>query len=489
MAIALTHHTDAVETPLADATDAFLAAGSAHFATPGHKRNPALVGDDPLLLQDAPYGWGVDFLTGSQNLLGRAEALAAEAWGGSWARFSVSGSTHPNQAVAIALGAPGDRVVVARTSHKSVYAGLVLSGLEPVWVVPDVDRETGLALSIPARRVVEALERTPDARAVVLVEPSYLGLGSDLEEIAAATHERRLPLVCDQAWGAHFGFHPKLPACALARGADVVVTSVHKTLTAFSQGALLLASDSGRIDLERLGAAFDALLTTSPSAAIYASLDRARALMERDGRRLLWRTWALAEWFRREIDGFEGARCIGETALAHPSVASYDPLKLVVELTDAGADGLDVERDLRDEGVILEMADRTTLVPILTIGDGTRSVRRLIGSLKRSLRRRAGTATRPPTATAAWRVTPESAMTPRQAFFAAHERVSASRAVGRVAAEIVAPYPPGIPALAPGEVVQHDLLAALRSEARRGTRIAGASDRTLETLLVVQASR
>ena len=193
MALALTHHVDVFETPLADATEAFLAAGSAHFATPGHKRNRALVGDDPLLLQDAPYGWGVDFLTGSQNLLGRAEALAAEAWGGDWARFSVSGSTHPNQAVAIALGAPGDRIVVARTSHKSVYAGLVLSGLEPVWVVPDVDPATGLALSIPAQRLAETLEHTPDARAVVLVEPSYLGLGSHLEAIASATHTRVRP--------------------------------------------------------------------------------------------------------------------------------------------------------------------------------------------------------------------------------------------------------------------------------------------------------
>jgi len=486
MAVALAHESELYETPLADATETFLAGDTAHFATPGHKRNPALVGNDPLLLRDAPYGWGVDFLTGSQNLLGRAEALAAAAWGGSWARFSVSGSTHPNQAVALALGAPGERVVVARTSHKSVYAGLVLSGLDPVWVVPDVDPGTGLALSIPAARVAEALDREPDARAVVLVEPSYLGLVSDLAAVADATHARGLPLVCDQAWGAHFGFHPKLPPCALELGADVVVTSVHKTLTAFSQGALLLASDSGRIDLERLGTAFDALMTTSPSAAIFASLDRARALVERDGRRLLWRTWALAEWFRREIDGLEGARCVAGEMLAHESVAAHDPLKLVVDLSASGADGLDVERDLRGESIVLEMADRTTIVPILTIGDGTVSVRRLIGALRRSLRRRAGTATRPPASTAAWRVRPEPAMTPRAAFFAGHERVAASRAAGRIAAEIVAPYPPGIPALAPGEVIQPDLLAALQEEARSGMRIAGASDRTLETLLVVR---
>ena len=471
-----------VATPLADAADAFLASDSAHFATPGHKRNPALVGDDPILLGDAPYGWGVDFLGSGANLLAQAEDLAARAWGASWARFSVSGSTHPNQAVGLTLGRPGERVVVARTSHKSVYAGLVLSGLEPVWVSPDIDSTSGLALSIPVERIGEALTAMPDARAVVLVEPSYLGLVSDIEAIAREAHARDVPLVCDQAWGAHFGFHPKLPPCALASGADAVVTSVHKTLTAFSQGALLLANDSGRVDLERLGAAFDALLTTSPSAAIYASLDRARALVERDGHRLLWRAWALAEWFRREIDGLAGARCFAPSAAC---VAWRDPLKLVVDLTRSGVDGCDVERDLRSEGVVLEMADRTTLVPILTIGDGTRSVRRLIGALKRSLSRREGTATRPPVAAMAGRVTPEAALTPRDAFFAPKERVSAARAAGRIAAEIIAPYPPGIPAIAPGEVIPGELFESLRQEACAGTRIAGASDRTLDTLLVV----
>ena len=299
------------------------------------------------------------------------------------------------------------------------------------WVSPDVDPGSGLALAIPPERVDAALRETPEAKAVVLVEPSYLGLVWDLEAIAGLTRSRGIPLVCDQAWGAHFGFHPKLPPCALRSGADVVVTSVHKTLTAFSQGALLLAAGGGRIDLERLEAAFDALLTTSPSAAIYASLDRARALVERNGHGLLWRSWALAEWFRREIDGVAGARCYAPVARC---VAARDPLKLVVDLTASGVDGCEVERDLRAEGVVLEMADRTTLVPILTIGDDARSVRRLIGALRRSLRRREGTAARPPVATAAWRVTPEPAMTPREAFFAPHERVRPHRAAGRIAA-------------------------------------------------------
>ncbi len=475
-----------VEVPLGDAADAFFAASDDLFAPPGHKRNPALVGDDPLLLRDVVYGWGVDDSRHSLGLLRQAEELAARAWGADRARFSVGGSTHPNQAACLALGAPGNRVIVARTSHKSVYAGLVLSGLDPVWVSPDVDAASGLALGVPAKAVEAALAATPDARAVILVEPSYLGLLSDLAALVGAAHSRGIPVVCDQAWGAHFGFHPLLPSCATDHEADVVVTSVHKTLTACSQGALLLALDRGRIDLERLDRSFDALRTTSPSAAIYASLDRARALVERDGHRLLWRTWALAEWFRNEIHGVAGVRCLDETALQHPSVGAWDPLKLVVDLSDSGVDGVEVERDLREQGLVVELADRTTIVPVLTIGDGTRSTRRLISALRRSLKARRGTASRPARPTTAWGVEAEVAMTPREAFFAPHEQVPAAQAAGRIAAELVAPYPPGIPVLAPGEVVTAELLDAVLDAAASGTLIGGAADPSLETIMVVR---
>ncbi len=291
-----------------DATDAFLASDSALLRTPGHKRNPALVGDDPFLLQDAPYGWGSTSLHRREP--SRQAELAARAWGASSGSvLRLAARRIPNQAVATDAGARLASASSSRARRTSRLRRLVLSGLEPVWVLPDIDSTSGLALSIPVERIAEALARHARRTAVVLVEPSYLGLVSDIEAIA-----RELTRGTFRSFVTRPGARTSvsIQSSRLARslsGADVVVTSVHKTLTAFSQGALLLANDSGRIDLERLGAAFDALLTTSPSAAIYASLDRARALVERDGHRLLWRAWALAEWFRREIDGFAGARC------------------------------------------------------------------------------------------------------------------------------------------------------------------------------------
>ncbi len=415
---------------------------------PGHKRNRLLVGHDPLLMADMPHLCGVDDIRLSRDLLGRAGRLAAQAWGADHTLFSVSGSTHPNQALCMAAGAPGDEVIVARTSHRSVYAGLVFAGLEPVWISPDVEPTTGLALGMPVERVARALVEHPGAKAVMLVEPSYLGLTSDIPAMVEAAHSRGVPLICDQAWGAHFAFHPALPDCAVSLGADAVVMSAHKTLTAFSQGAMLHLSDRGFIDVDRTRACFEALLTTSASGAIYASLDRARALMEERGSVLLEHALRLADGFREEIGGWYGARCQDAGVTAHPSVGGFDPLKLVVDLSATGADGFEVERDLRDDGVVLEFADSTTLVPLLTIGDDERSVARLTSSLMRSLARWAGTATREGIATSSWRITPQPVLTLREAFFAPRQRVPWWGAAGRVSAEIVSPYPPGIPVLA-----------------------------------------
>ncbi|MDH4278568.1 MAG: aminotransferase class V-fold PLP-dependent enzyme [Acidimicrobiia bacterium] len=487
-AVARTTPVRFIDAPFARAADEFLAERTAHFSVPGHKRNPLLVGDDPLLLADMPHLCGVDDMRLSRDLLGRAERLAAQAWGAAHTLFTVSGSTHPNQAVCLAAGSPGDEVIVARTSHRSVYAGLVFAGLEPVWISPDVDPVTGLALGMPVERVERALVEHPRAKAVMLVEPSYLGLTSDIPAIVEAAHAHGVPLVCDQAWGAHFAFHPGLPDCAVSLGADAVIMSAHKTLTAFSQGAMLHVSDRGLLDVDRTRACFEALLTTSASGAIYASLDRARALMEERGTVLVEHALRLADGFREEVGGWCGARCHDAGMIAYPSVGGVDPLKLVVDLSATGADGFQIERDLRDDGVVLEFADRTTLVPLLTIGDDERSVARLTSSLKRSLARWAGTATADRKATSSWRITPQPVLTLRDAFFAPRQRVSWRRAVGRVAAEIVSPYPPGIPALAPGELITSGLLNVLRGEVSDGTRMAGPSDPSLETLVVVAES-
>jgi len=312
---------------------------------------------------------------------------------------------------------------------------------------------------------------------VFLGDPSYVGTTGDLAGHAAAAHEAGVPLIVDAAWAAHLGFHPDLPPHALTAGADAMVTSAHKALPAYTQGALVVARTE-RLDPARLDRAFEATHTTSPTGSIMASIDAARALLGRDGKELCARLLCCVAAARRRLREVPGL-----DVLDGPGV---EPAELVVLLAGTGAHGHAVEADLIAEGMPVELADRDTVIPIVTLADDADTVRAFTETLIASVERHRGSP-RVPVAAAAWTVVPETVLAPREAFFAANETVSASRAVGRVSAELIAPYPPGVPVLAPGELVTADALDALREVLADGGRIAYAADPTLATLQVISA--
>jgi lysine decarboxylase len=387
----------------------------------------------------------------------------------------VAGSTHGNQTLCLAIGRPGQKVIITRTLHRSLLLGLVLAGLHPVWVRPDIDPATGLPGAVPVSAMAAALAANPDACGVILGDPSYVGTTGDVAGHARVAHEAGVPLVVDAAWAAHFGFHPDLPPHPLAAGADAMVTSAHKALPAITQGALVLAR-TGLLDRDRLERAFDATHTTSPAGSIMASIDASRALLARDGERLcgrLLRGIAAARKRLREVPGVD--------VLDGPGV---EPGKLVVLLAGTGAHGGLVEQDLIEAGRAPEMGDKDTIVPIVTIADDEQRILEFTEVLIASIERHRGPA-RAPAAAASWTVDPQTVLAPREAFFAPNQTVPAAAAVGRVSAELVAPYPPGIPVLAPGELITADALAALRQAAADGSRIAYAADPTLATFQVV----
>jgi lysine decarboxylase len=483
------------DAPLLDAWLRFrdgVASGAVRpFTIPGHKQRTDLVG--AVVAGDVPLYAGLDTMKQADGVLDRAQRLAAGFWGADWCRFSVGGSTHANQAVALALGRPGDEVVVARTLHRSLLLGLVLAGLRPVWVRPGVDPAAGLPTCVPVAEVAGALARHPGARAVLLGDPSYVGTVGDVAGHAAVAHAAGVPLVVDAAWGGHFGLHPQLPPHPLAAGADAVVVSAHKALPCVSQAAVLLARTTrsgGLLDPDRLDRAFDATHTTSPGGAVLASIDAARALLERDGERLAGHLVAAVARARERLAAVPGLAVAAGTL---PDGARVDPSKLVVLTAGTGADGVAVEADLLAAGFPLEMADRDTLVAMVTVGDvdpgtgASPTLDALVVALTAAVERHRG---RPRAAVpaAAWAVRPEQVVDPRDAFFAAHETVPAGEAAGRVAAELVAPYPPGVPVLAPGERVTAEALAALVEARAAGSRIAYAADPTLATLQVLTPS-
>jgi arginine decarboxylase len=445
------------------------------MTTPGHKQRLDLVGT--VVAGDAPLYGGVDSIKGADRLRADAEGRAAALWGADWCRFSVAGSTHGNQALCLAIGQPGQEVIITRTLHRSLLLGLVMAGLRPVWVRPDIDPVSGLPAAVAVQTVRDALAAHPGACGVILGDPSYVGTTGDLAGHAQAAHDAGVPLIVDAAWAAYFGFHPDLPRHAIAAGADAMVTSAHKTLPAYTQGALVLARTE-RLDVARLNRAFDATHTTSPAGSIMASIDAARALLARDGEQLCARLLRGVAAAREQMRGVPGVGVLDG--------AGVDPAKLVVLLAGTGAHGGLVEADLISAGMPVEMGDRDTVVPIVTMADDEPRIAAFTEVMIASIERHRG---RPrwPAATAAWTVRPQTVLAPREAFFAPNQTVAASAAIGRISAELVAPYPPGVPVLAPGELITAEALAALREVAADGGRIAYAADPTLATFQVVAA--
>ena len=460
--------------PLLDAWLTFHEAAPTPFTIPGHKQRHDLVGD--VVAGDVPLYAGLDTMKLSAGVLADAEGRAARLWGADVCRFSTGGATHANQALALAVGGDGGTVIVSRTLHRSLLIGLVLAGLRPVWVRPAVDAVTGLPLGVAAESVAAAIAAHPEARAVFVGDPSYVGTVGDVQGLATVAHSHNIPLIVDAAWAAHFGFHPDLPAHALQLGADAMVTSAHKTLPAWSQAALVLARTE-RIDPARLDAGVEATATTSPAGAILASIDASRALLERDGVALLTAAIDATREARDHLRGVEGL-----LVLDGPGV---DPVKLSLVLSGTGADGNAVEHDLIGAGMPVESADRDVVIAIVSLADTRQTVRRLADTIARSIKRHRG-APRPIAEPAAYSVEPVVVMQPRQAFFASAQPVGITQAVGRISAELIAAYPPGIPALAPGEEVTPGVIKALRNARAAGIRIAYAADPTLETIRVVQ---
>ncbi len=443
------------------------------MSTPGHKQRTDLVGS--VVAGDAPFYGGVDTIKHADHLRVDAEARAAALWGADWCRFSVAGSTHGNQALALAVGAPGQKVIINRTLHRSLLLGLVLAGLQPVWVRPDIDPASGLPAGVAVQTVRDALAAHPDACAVFLGDPTYVGTIGDLAGQAEAAHAAGVPLIVDAAWAAHLGFHPDLPRHAIAAGADAMVTSAHKALPAYTQGAIVLARTE-RLDPTRLDRAFEATHTTSPTGSILASIDAARALLARDGERLCGRLLAGVAAARKRL-----AEVPGLAALDGPGV---EPGKLTVLLAGTGAHGGLVEADLIAAGMPVEMGDRDTVVAITTIADDEAAIAKFTETLIASVERHRGPPRHPDPA-AAWTVQPQTVVAPREAFFAANETVPAAAAIGRVSAELIAPYPPGVPVLAPGELITAEAIDALREVAADGGRIAYAADPSLATFQVL----
>lgn len=468
------------DAPLFTAWRRFVESDPTPFTIPGHKRRAQVL--DPalgrLLDADAPLYGGVDTVKLNAGVLLEAERRAAALWGADVCRMSTGGSTHANQVLCLSVGRPGDLVLVARNAHRSVVSGLALAGLRPAWLPIRSDSVTGAPLGLDPADVHRALEEHPGTAALLLTDPSYQGVSADVPALVAAAHDHDVPVIVDQAWGAHFGMASGYPRNALQCGADAMITSAHKMLPAFSQAALVLVR-TRRIDPDRLQRAVEATATTSPSGAILASIDASRAFIgSPDGRAALRETAALVGRARNRL---RSAGLVVPGPEGHPA-GRFDPAKLVVHLGVSGHDGLVVERALLDRGMALELADRDTIIAQVGFTDDDTTVGRLIEGILASVTDAGG---QPRTHADPGPPIPPTGMDPRAAFFADYTTVDRRASTGRISAELVAPYPPGVPLLVPGEVITPETLAALDASLAAGNRIAYAADASLATVQVV----
>jgi len=444
------------------------------------------------------------------NARHEAEALAASAWGADTALFLLDGSSGGNRAVHLAqqqTHGPGtDHVVVARDSHTSTLAGLVLSGATPHWVTPRLDDGGfGISLGIDPvsldRTLTDLASQGHRAGLVSLVSPGYAGACSDVRSLAAVAHRHGSPLFVDEAWGAHLPFHPDLPAHAISVGADVAVTSAHKMLAAPS-GAAIILTKGDRVDAGRIGRTVQMTQTTSPLLPVLASIDDARRTMVSRGRVLLDRTLALVADARRRLAAIPGVRVAEAEDLGVPA-ERFDPLRLVISVRGLGLTGLELEKMLRTPGpglgtsgllhpaVAVEGADESNLFVAITMCTSPDVVDALVTALRAVAcgRGRPGRRLRPAwdgQLVAALLAPRTQVCAPREAHFAPTESIPLARAVGRTSAEPITPYPPGVPSVMPGECLDRDAVAALTRAVASGMHIHGSSDPTLTTVSVMR---
>jgi lysine decarboxylase len=467
--------------PLLDAYLSYFERKRSPFTVPGHKQNASRLdaGLGALVDSDVPLYGGLDEIKLTNKVLVRAEKLAADFWGADFARFSTGGSTHANQAAILALGKPGDKVAVSRTAHRSVLSALVLAGLEPLWLTPEINNATGIPIGIPISELERVLPEKPIA--LLLTEPGYLGTLSDIGSLVALAHSHSMPVIIDAAWGGHFGFHKDLPAHALQMGADALITSVHKALPGYSASALLLARTEF-LSAQRLEQSFETTHTTSPAGAPLASIDATRALLQTRGEELLGELLNNVAHFKQKVQS-EFSLPIFLNASDFPA-GRFDPAKIILRANQLGASGVSIENALGEHGIRVEMADQDTVVFLATLAD-TRADFDEVADLLIKIARSQQSTPRPSATALSWSVVPTVGISMRDAYFASTEMVSATDAIGRVSADLIAPYPPGVAVIAPGEILTEKIVQGLSASQKAGVRIAYATDPTLGKFRVV----
>jgi arginine/lysine/ornithine decarboxylase len=480
------------KTPFVDAVLEYSARETGRLQVPGHKGGLAadpsmveLVGMTGLVNDVPSVTEGVD-VGPEPTPFQQAQLLAAEAWGAARSWFLINGASQGNHATCMALGHMGEEVVVQRNVHSSVIDGLVLNGMRPTFVQPELDPELGIAHGLTPESLAAALDATPDAVAAMVVSPTYFGACADVAALAEVAHSRGKPLIVDEAWGAHLHFHPDLPPDALSCGADLVTSSTHKIVGSLTQAAMLHLGHGDRIDQAIVDRCVSLVETTSPSGLLTGSLDAARRQAAVHGKELLDETLAAIYRTREQIVQIPGLAVLDESMVGRAGIAGWDPMRLSIDVRGTGSTGYRLFKQLfYAHGIDLELYSENVVVGLFGLGEPAATTgERLVAALRSAVSELQAASGAPEEKLAPPPPWGELVMTPREAFLGPQEVVPFEEAAGRVAAEGLAAYPPGIPNVLPGERLTAATLSYIRESIAHGGYVRGGSDRELKTLRV-----
>ncbi|HHX92920.1 MAG TPA: aminotransferase class V-fold PLP-dependent enzyme [Clostridiales bacterium] len=477
-------------TPLFDALVEYNRRKPAYFRVPGHRYENGI---NPILLEavgDAVFSFDLtetpllDDLHNATGPIREAEQLAADLWGADYTHFLVNGTTCGNEAMILTALHGGGTVAVPRNAHKSALMGLILSGGNPAYIMPELEEEWGLHGGVHPDTVEEVFRIHPDCKGVLIVSPTYYGIASDLKSIAEICHRHDAILMVDEAHGAHCYFSDDFPKGALELGADVCVQSIHKVAGSLTQSSMLHVK-SDRIKKSRMDSNLTLVQSTSPSYLLMLSLDMARHDIARRGKQMIDRAAALAANARERINAIPGMACAGRELIGKAAIFDYDVTRLIVSANAIGITGFDLQKMLFSEyNIDMELANYRNVLGIVTFANEQENLDVLVDALADIAHKHRDGSPLPPAEKLPPQ--PEYVLSPRNAYFSDRERIPWVDAKGRIASEMIAPYPPGIPVIYPGERVSEEVWDYVEAFRQRNGHLHGPSDAKLSTFVVVR---
>lgn len=479
------------ETPLFTGLVEHAKRNPVQFHIPGHKKGSGMepefrdfIGENALsidLINIAP----LDDLHQPKGMIMRAQDLAAEAFGADHTFFSVQGTSGAIMTMVMAVCGPGDKIIVPRNVHKSVMSAIVFSGATPIFIHPEIDPDLGISHGITTDSVSKALQQNPDAKGVLVINPTYFGISADLKKIVEIAHSYQVPVLVDEAHGVHIHFHDELPISAMQAGADMAATSVHKLGGSMTQSSVLNVKE-GLVSANRVQTILSMLTTTSTSYLLLASLDVARKRLATEGKQLIEKTIQLAKDVRNRINQIDRLHCVGEEILGSKATFGYDPTKLIISVKELGISGYDAEKWLREVyNIEVELSDLYNLLCIITPGDTYKETDLLVEALQK-LSEQFSHLSGNETTKVLLPDIPLLSLTPRDAFYAETEVVPFNESAGRIIAEFIMVYPPGIPIFIPGEIITEENLKYIETNIEAGLPVQGPEDFELKTLRVIK---